>query len=1541
MPYDLTGRSLTPLSDLISEAEFPLSEYLPLDDVAALFQSLYVAEHYFSLDGDNLVLECHLVFESELSLAIPGAESFALVLGSAGPGWTAIGMELTIGPDFGLVLRDLTLGLRFDPDVLSNPDTGAPAEISFACTISFSADGVQISDYADISLGKSALCGTGIIVEASQIQLVFDGDELPAFLAGQEEFRGIVFEELSVEIPSEYLTLDQGSTLDLKILQGAIGSTGFTGQTSLTVDPSAPMTGKFLGFESRIGSFELDIVENALVAAGLALDIRLEALEQNGTQKWVSLDISFDQSGGFAAQASAAQPAGASSDPDALVTLDCPGAVKLALEGLRITRDVEDNDVWAVYFSGDVQVLVPGATWPEIGFDEIGVNSEGALLLPEGGGITFATPLVVEWYFVRLTVPKFRFGRPEGSDTELQVQLSAEVDLLEGLPAGASVEGLTVTWDPSTSDAPDVSFTGIGVEFGVPGTFSAGIEVGFTQNGASVEFRGQGHLELSALDMGMQIGVIVGYDQPNDFSYLYLFADARLLPTGIPIGQSGLSIYGFQGLIAYNMALALDQNLPEDERYYELFVAPPIGITDIGKWEKRLNQNALGIGVVLGTADKGFSFNVKGLFAVAFPDLVLLLQAKANFIKLKPDLKTSSEGTMDALMVFDSVQNTFTFDVVASWGIPSIVEVTGSARVFFDFDDPGAFYLRIGQDQDNKRVSANVIRWGSKWLFSAGFWFELNAQGVVTGVLIEVGVRYEKGGFWIEAIGRARGEMKLFWEPPQWEGAVSLEGRIGAGYRGISVGISLGGSAQVRVARPMEVRLRAEACFRALFWKVCTGHTFKWEKKDPPLLERPLRGVAAKPVDWTLRIEGTPSPGAAGTASADDGVVQLSSSGVVPPVQPHSAISIDFAKPMIDNTGAFNEAVQLPNGGYLTVGEDTGFAASYELLAVRLVRDPDGDNESADVWGVWALETPNYNSSLRLLSSDRFGHDGSLTESFVEGVELDYCAAPEDRRICLSLAGLTTGHGWLDGRYRYHWDTSKSPMPYSDRRNTPFLELLSGDRLTIFFPGGISDVEYHTRECPEPPRDEKDDGKKEDLPPSLRGLQRWRRVLPEMLRRLWRALARLFARIVDWLFRGSSDDGAGAESDGRSSIPSKPGENGGFVVEAGDGRLCIETVCFNPGHDAPEYVTGTRRGGTLTQNEVWTVPEEARLLIPGETYELTIEFRTRLRGPDGSISEQSSAQEPWTARFTVDAPPLYPNALDEYVSATYPAAGARPIYTGYDFMVRFVSDYVSFLYPAAQQQLLFRLFDGQGRPETDANGDPILLPATRQGQPDQSLSQLYWERQYKINVDKGCIEEELGEHVGETVLTLPAPGIVLTPNSQYLAQIVSDAQIDMPLYSWVFTTSQFAAFTDLVTRDRRIARPHPITGPASAGDFETLCRTLDVETVAFVDRFTVTPLVSLDRSRCLAVLLEAPEPLDSSIRLTVELDGGGVEVLANVDETRLFIRPAGGGDWPSGDHLLRLTWDRGGAADPAETLRAVDGVLGDELVEIQFSSGGF
>jgi hypothetical protein len=210
-------------------------------------------------------------------------------------------------------------------------------------------------------------------------------------------------------------------------------------------------------------------------------------------------------------------------------------------------------------------------------------------------------------------VSKFRFGQADGSDQRLQIALAAQVVLVEGIPAGAAVEGLVVEWAPGSGIAPDVRFEGISLAFAVPGSFRAALSIAYREEAGIVEFRGSGTIELPALDAMLDVSVVVAQKDsiPEPFVYLYLFADANLLPTGIPIGSTGLTIYGFQGPIAYQMRLDLDEALPPDERFYALFMRDPVGTTAGTKWIPERSQNVLGAGIVAGTPDKGFAINTK------------------------------------------------------------------------------------------------------------------------------------------------------------------------------------------------------------------------------------------------------------------------------------------------------------------------------------------------------------------------------------------------------------------------------------------------------------------------------------------------------------------------------------------------------------------------------------------------------------------------------------------------------------------------------------------------------------------------------------------------------------------------------------------------------------------------------------------------------------------------------------------------------------------------------------------------------------------
>jgi hypothetical protein len=361
-----------------------------------------------------------------------------------------------------------------------------------------------------------------------------------------------------------------------------------------------------------------------------------------------------------------------------------------------------------------------------------------------------------------------------------------------------------------------------------------------------------------------------------------------------------------------------------------------------------------------------------------------------------------------------------------------------------------------------------------------------------------------------------------------------------------------------------------------------------------------------------------------------------------------------------------------------------------------------------------------------------------------------------------------------------------------------------------------------------------------------------------------------------------------------------------------------------------------RRGGSVTQYQSWTVPAEMRVLPPNELFELRVSYTALLRGPTHDIDYPLGAPAEVVARFRTGGPPDDAGALANYIAYVHPADGSRPVYTGYDLRVQFVEDYVPYLYAAVGEELMIRLFDGQGNPLLDPEGRPLLVPATEVGPTERSTAQQVWEEIYQENVARGCVSGPPVREESETVLRVDAATAPLTPNSQYVAQLVSDARPGFALAAWGFTTARFATFTELVTQGRSLAPSLRTTQALAGADFDALARAAGVPTIRYAETFTVTPLLDAAGERCVAVLLESPEPLETGTRLSVTVGGVAAGLYANLDTTRVFlVHP--NGDWGATVLSVRLTWRRDpGAGLPKLT---VGGVAGDEVVTFDLDAG--
>jgi hypothetical protein len=181
--------------------------------------------------------------------------------------------------------------------------------------------------------------------------------------------------------------------------------------------------------------------------------------------------------------------------------------------------------------------------------------------------------------------------------------------------------------------------------------------------------------------------------------------------SGIPLGSSGISLFGLLGQYAQNAR----PNVVGDD-YLAWFHEVPSVNTVIGpnKWIAEEGSWGFGIGTVLGpTCDLGRTWNAKVGLTVLIPGPVIILFGAANVLKGKPGLKSSEAGAFVALIVLDFEQNTFTLSIVVDYSVPdsgSVFKIKIPAEIFVDLEEASNTHLYLGEHLPlSRRVTAQSL----------------------------------------------------------------------------------------------------------------------------------------------------------------------------------------------------------------------------------------------------------------------------------------------------------------------------------------------------------------------------------------------------------------------------------------------------------------------------------------------------------------------------------------------------------------------------------------------------------------------------------------------------------------------------------------------------------------------------------------------------------------------------------------------------------------------------------------------------------------
>jgi hypothetical protein len=1502
MAYDLSGRALYPLSDLIDAAEFPLGDLLV---GTGIFDSIYYTDAEAYGDGDNYVFSGRLAFESELVLRVPGTEAVELVIASGGQGWSSFEVELVIGPQPSLALVEVPLALRFSKDVLKDKETGGPAEIELAATVRLGGDlGLSIETTDSLSLKKCEIAGSGVTLEAKGVTWNFTpGETLPeAVGAGlQGEFIGLAFQETTVGLPADIVDGPQ-----LSFEHCCIGTGGFTGGISLTFQ--TPPGCKLGGF-----SIELERIGVRFFRSRLVLG-EIEAVVKNldffDTDVAVDLQLAGDGRIRLALATAADRLRGDAEVIEGLLTLRKPGLIAVTLTGVVFEVGPAGG---ALSLAGKIkpEISLPGGgTLPGFDVQALTITSSGQVSLA-GGWIDMPESVRVSLGGFALEVTRVGMGsEPNG---ERWIGLSGGLSLVQGVAARAAVDGLKIRWDSTGVKGVELS----GVKFGlmVPDVLVLQAEIRYLAD--QQRFEGAGTLQLIAVKLTVTVRVVIG--KRADYTYLYVYLLVQL-PVGLPLFSTGLGLYGFEALYARNMA---PDKQPTERWYRDWYRRPEIGAADQAKWTDERGSQAFGAGVLIGTvSDTGYAVAVKGLLVLIVPGPVLMLDVRANLLKNMSEIAApQAQATFNSLVVFDGRAGTLELGIEMHYLYPEkgeLVDVSGITEAFYSFSDPRAWYLHLGRREREQRIRAHLLS-----LFEANFYLMLDANGIELGGFIGWDARYAIGPVALTVQAWIEGFAYVSWRPKQLKGQLSLQGAVGLSVFGI--GLSLSVSAMVAAQSPQPFTIDALLEVRVdLPWPIpdLEGRVpFHWEDPGPPRVTAPLQaaGIEHLGTKASWPFEQTPT------------------------VPLDGRISLGFERPVEDAVKAAPNAeapVDLTVGDRRLRSRLTGLQLEvFDPAQKVFVPYANPTGQPRRLYGMWQPQAGDPESgNRRLMLNVRTPYEWTRaqTEPAVTQLEqaegfdpcqptvptqvIDFHEQPD--RELKPLAPFDDGTiTWTAGRYGARITQLATATVDRDVRQPPPRPYAR----CLYVPDQTGAVVVSGGQ----------------LPPAGTGTAIEPPPLLMEFKGALKGLAVLVLATDRWALEAFDANGA---SLGKVTAPPPPA-TGHFhasqlVLRApGIRRVALDcsqrmAVLALAIQGAPSAAEVDARRVALEQ-ALERFKGEEPIFEPNRRYRLTVTTQVeKMSGPSlvGAVVDKPKDANATVSEhactliqayeFRTEGPPgaaklspLGPDAdavagldtLEPYVREILPPRGGPAVYRDYDLGVAFNADYVDQMYRADLRTLVLRLRGDDSREVTVTNtmGKGTELVLRRE------------ERAWLATLDRSSCRLTVDESqlVRESVVKARLPGSAsLDPRRRYDVELVGepiagrDGTATPPLYRWSFVTSAYRNFADhlrLTGRIRRapvgatwaqwsaaatktLAIENPWTADpqrreqlraAEAAAFEELLGHMDVERSL---PGAVELYAAVAGQATWAMLLASPEPFDwERIRLAISHEvvnplGGGV-----------------------------------------------------------------
>lgn len=379
----------------------------------------------------------------------------------------------------------------------------------------------------------------------------------------------------------------------------------------------------------------------------------------------------------------------------------------------RILVDVETD--WSADFIGLVKIMpnsplkvrykAIGLRFGDTGddgseefvFRPVFDSSRGYTIDLSGGG----APQLIDPLGKILRILGARLSKSNPLTFEMEIGLGVDLGVVR-----VDRAGLRVYLDESRP----AELTSLAASVDIPGALvgSGYVKIGKTKNGQGEDISViGGQLDLTLRPISLRVSAALAIAQiPEEAggpaTGVYVGLDV-VLPVGLPLGTSGLGIFGFRGIFGMHYERkpvdVANSNVPALDWLRQAGGRPHLLANGgVELWRPAADRWSFGIGILIGTMEGGYLINLDGTFLLELPGPRVIIMLNARLLEIPPDVGKDEVGmTAGLLAVIEITPEHFLIGVTMEWGIEDLISIRIPMEAVFPFGaDKDKWHIYLG-----------------------------------------------------------------------------------------------------------------------------------------------------------------------------------------------------------------------------------------------------------------------------------------------------------------------------------------------------------------------------------------------------------------------------------------------------------------------------------------------------------------------------------------------------------------------------------------------------------------------------------------------------------------------------------------------------------------------------------------------------------------------------------------------------------------------------------------------------------------------------